>query len=153
MEFISHLLVPTWGIHNPSKLWNSLSFRPTEFILLPTCGYIYSVPICDAYLLIWTWWLKSEANIVFIWWNNYLTAIQDVWNISSPACIECSVYQESTRIHYMDHQTPKLSTSHLYLLQAQYTYSTPVPVSTPASVDSQFTWIHSPWYSAQSIRI
>ena len=36
-------------------------------------------------------------------------------------------------------------------LQAQYAYlciysklSTPVPVSTPALVDSQFTWIHSP---------
>ena len=64
IDFISHLLLPTWGIHSTSNLWNSFYFQAMEFILLPTCGYIYSVPICDVYLLIWTWWhrLISGGN-------------------------------------------------------------------------------------------
>ena len=113
-----------------------------EIILLPTCGYIYSVPICDVYLLIWTWLHRLISG------GNYLNYEARIISLHLPVSkLSLSGVHQDT---LMDHQTPKLSTSHLYLLQSSVHLQHTCFVSTPGSVDSLITWIHSPWYSAQS---
>ena len=107
------------GIHYPSKLRISFYVHSMEIILLPTCGYIYSVPICDVYLLIWTWlhrlisggnYLNYEARIISL----HLPVSKAQSIRSPPGYTNGSPDSKAQYVTFVS--TPKLSTSTAHLI-------------------------------------
>ena len=114
-EFI---ILPSWGFHS------------TEFILLPICGYIYSVQICDVYLLIWTWLRRLISG------GNYLNYEARIISLHLPVSkLSLSGVHHDT---LMEHQTPEAQYVTLYLLQSSVHQQHTWFVSSLVSVDSQY---------------